>query len=491
MGSSPEPVRRASRPTTNAKQVLLLAGEWGSAKGGLRTLNRQLAIELAKSPNLEVSFYVTKCSEEDKRIAASNDITLIKAKELPGYEDLDRLSSPPEELPEIDIVVGNGTRLGKQAQLIQRFCPKCVWVQVEHTAPEELAMFKNYSSKISKGEQKHHTEVELADRADMVVAVGPKLTEMYKTYLRHSPNKKVFEIIPDPSIFHEFRECKQAKDDREKFNVLVFGRGDADDFELKGFDIAPKAIAELKADQGYHLYFVGAPSGKEEEVAEKLLQRGISPRQLSVRGFIQSRAELAKLLCEVDLAIMPSRTEGFGLTALEALSAGLPILVSGNSGFGKALENMNNPLASSCVVDSEDAKDWAKAIQAVKEKPRPGRLLDAQRLKKSCVTSFAWSKRCQALETEMLALVRGENCIKLSSDKPKSAFRCRLCLSVCLSVCPSVWLAGWLIAEVWISFSFRLNNHKWEKSKLWEQGYRSGESVRLPPLWTGFDSGAV
>ena len=37
---------------------------------------------------------------------------------------------------------------------------------------------------------------------------------------------------------------------------------------------------------------------------------------------------------------MPSRTEGFGLTALEALSAGLPILVSGNSGFAHALRHL-------------------------------------------------------------------------------------------------------------------------------------------------------
>lgn len=389
---------------------MLLAGEWGSSKGGLPTLNRQLAIQLAKNPNLEVSFYVTTCSEEEKRIAASNGITLIKAKELPGYEGLDRLSSPPEELPEIDVVVGHGAKLGKQAQLIQRVCPKCAWVQFEHTAPEELAMYKNYSFNISKGEQKHHTEVKLADRADLVVAVGPKLTEQYKMYLRPSPNKKVFEIIPDPSIFHEFRECKQPKEDREKFYVLMFGRGDAEDFELKGFDIAAKAIAELK-DQKYHLYSVGAPKGTEEEVAEKLLQQGISRRQLAVRGFIESRADLAKLLCQVDLAIMPSRTEGFGLTALEALSAGLPILVSGNSGFAKALENMENPLASSCVVDSEDAKDWAQAIQAVKEKPRSKRLLDAQRLKECCVKTFAWSKRCKALIREMLALVRGENYI--------------------------------------------------------------------------------
>ena len=430
--------------SSNEKQVMLLAGEWGSGKGGLRTLNRQLAIELARNPSLEVSFYVTKCSEEEKRIAASYGITLIKAKELPGYEDLDRLSSPPEELPEIDIVVGHGVWLGKQAQLIKRFCPKCVWVQVEHTAPEELAMYKNYSCNISKGEKKHHTEVKLADRADMVVAVGPKLTELYKTYLRPSPNKKVFEITPDPSIFHEFRDCKQAKDDREKFNVLVFGRGDADDFELKGFDIAAKAIAELK-DQRYHLYSVGAPSGREEEVAEKLLQQGISPRQLSVRGFIESRAELAKLLCQVDLAIMPSRTEGFGLTALEALSAGLPVLVSGNSGFAKALESIKNPLASSCVVDSADAKDWATAIQAVKEKPRSERLLDAQRLKECCVKSFAWSKRCQSLTREMLARVRGENHITFSSDKPKSEFptpNVSICPSFCLSVCLLVSRAG-------------------------------------------------
>ena len=36
---------------------------------------------------------------------------------------------------------------------------------------------------------------------------------------------------------------------------------------------------------------------------------------------------------------MPLRTEGFGLTGLEATSAGLPVLVSSNSGIGKALRS--------------------------------------------------------------------------------------------------------------------------------------------------------
>ena len=69
-----------------------------------------------------------------------------------------------------------------------------------------------------------------------------------------------------------------------------------------------------------------------------------------MRCFNESREKLARLFCEVDLVIMPSRTEGFGLAALEALSAGLPVLVSGNSGLGEALQEV--PYGSNCVVES-------------------------------------------------------------------------------------------------------------------------------------------
>ncbi|XP_015747310.1 PREDICTED: uncharacterized protein LOC107327069 [Acropora digitifera] len=60
---------------------------------------------------------------------------------------------------------------------------------------------------------------------------------------------------------------------------------------------------------------------------------------------------------------MPSRTEGFGLVALEALSADLPVLVSGNSGVGKALKKV--PTGSYSVVNSEEPKEWAKAIRTI------------------------------------------------------------------------------------------------------------------------------
>ena len=128
-----------------------------------------------------------------------------------------------------------------------------------------------------------------------------------------------------------------------------------------------QAIAELK-DTTYKLVFVGATRGEEEKVARKLVEQGIDPSQLKERRFNESGKKLADLFCEVDLAVMPSRTEGFGLAALEALSAGLPVLVSGNSGLAEALKKV--PHGSSCVVESEDPKDWANAIRTVRHKDR-------------------------------------------------------------------------------------------------------------------------
>ena len=47
----------------------------------------------------------------------------------------------------------------------------------------------------------------------------------------------------------------------------MFGRSDSEDFQLKGYDIAAQAIAELK-DTTYKLVFVGATSGEEERVKQ-------------------------------------------------------------------------------------------------------------------------------------------------------------------------------------------------------------------------------
>ncbi|XP_015760063.1 PREDICTED: uncharacterized protein LOC107339308 isoform X5 [Acropora digitifera] len=379
-------------------QVTMLASEWGSSKGGLSTINRELAIQLAKFSYVEVTFFLPKCSDEDKKAAASHGISIVEAKKRPGYRDeLDWLSSPPGDL-KMHLVVGHGVKLGRQAQFI-RDSHKCKWVQIVHTDPEELGMFKGYENPILTGEQKHHEEVELCKMADFVVAVGPKLAEAYRRYLRSS-SKDVLEFTP--GVFTDFSSVQQVPIKGKQCNVLVFGRGDAEDFELKGFDIAAKSVAALSDTC---LYFVGVPPGKHQQIANHFVNLGIPANRLKVRGYLNSREDLKQLFYEVDLVLMPSRTEGFGLTGLEALSAGLPVIVSKNSGFGEALGSV--PFGSYFVVDCEDPSAWRKAIKVLWDKDRKQQLKEVKNLRGSYGEEYSWSKQCKSLIEKMFKLVDG------------------------------------------------------------------------------------
>ena len=76
--------------------VTLFSSEWKSSKGGLSTINRELAIQLAKHLNVEVYVYLPKCSEEDKKVAGSYSVQLIEAEKLPSLEPIDWLTSLPK-----------------------------------------------------------------------------------------------------------------------------------------------------------------------------------------------------------------------------------------------------------------------------------------------------------------------------------------------------------------------------------------------------------
>ena len=376
-------------------KVTLIGDEWGSSKGGLSTLNRELAKNLARQAGVEVTILLPHYSEGEKQEANDYKVSLATPEPMNGFDSIRGLSFPKED-HDIDVVIGHGQKLGAPAQVIAKQ-RKCKRVHVVHTASEELAMFKEGETAIQKGGEKRRTEVDLCEEADIVVAIGPKLKEDISAKLRYKKDKCVIDITP--GIFQEFAKMEQASEDGERFRILVFGRGDSEDFELKGYDIAAEAVASLK-DESFLLLFVGAPKGKEEEVKKELLKCKIARAQLIVRGFIESREEVKKLFCEVDLAIMPSRTEGFGLTALEALSAGLPILVSKNSGFGKV------QFESSCVVCSEDPEKWAEAIRHVRETPRKLRLEKALSLRKSYDKEYKWGRQCENLVDRMRQILK-------------------------------------------------------------------------------------
>ena len=410
-------VIEASSPHKEPLYITLLASEWNSLAGGLSTLNREFAIHLAKQTNVRVSLLVPEgaCNDSDKREARRFDINVVEAKQRLDYEPLDWLGIPPEG-HRMDVVVGHGVKLGRQVQFIKCF-PKfqnCKWVHTVHTAPEDLGKYKGYENPTSRGEQKHWDEVGLCKCADLVVPVGPKLVKAYSSYLQGCKKEK--DIIGlTPGLFdREFGDIVQMpKTENDDFKVLLCGRGDNEDFELKGYDIAVKAFADPRLKgKSYHLVFVGAPDGMQDEVKKRLLKHGITEKQLIVRKFVQCRSGIKELLCEVDLAIMPSKSEGFGLVALEALSAGLPVLVGSNSGFASAI--MDLFLGEYSIVDSDDPTKWAEAIEGVCG--RHGMRLDGIKiLRERYGMKYVWKTQCKALVERLSGMISDDQGIVFSN----------------------------------------------------------------------------
>ncbi|PFX16327.1 D-inositol 3-phosphate glycosyltransferase [Stylophora pistillata] len=234
------------------------------------------------------------------------------------------------------------------------------------------------------------------------------LREKYSSYLPFKPDGDIASFTP--GLFEEFKDLPDLNKDpnaSSEFKVLLSGRGDPEDFKLKGYDIAVQAFAvrELRKTRCC-LLFVGVRDEEQDEKAKQLLTYGIDKRQLNVRKFVRCRDKMKELLCEVDLVIIPSRTEGFGLIALEALSAGLPILVSGNSGFAQAMKDLK--IGESFIVNSNKPEVWATEITNVQEEHREY----IQKIKELCKAygkKYSREEQCEALVEKMRKMVQGVN----------------------------------------------------------------------------------
>ena len=116
---------------------------------------------------------------------------------------------------------------------------------------------------------------------------------------------------------------------------------------------------------------------------------GVPASRLKVTVFVQDQEGLKHLLQQVDLAVMLSRTDGFILTRLEVMSAGLPLLVSRNSGFGEGLSSV--AFGSAFVIESEDPATLA--IPNIWSKDRKSRLEEAVTLRGSYARKYNWAKQ--------------------------------------------------------------------------------------------------
>ena len=395
--------------------AMFLCDEWKSSKGGLSTFNRELAINLAEttSGSMRIHCYVSRRDDQDREDAEQHGVNLITAQTVPGSRDpLDWLKVPPPELPNPHIVIGHGRKLGTPAYHIVR-ATRCKWIQFVHVFCEDLGKFKESSAAavtdtIEENEEKHKMEIELCKAADAVVAVGSRLQQKYS---RSLPSVEV-EIIT-PGIVKKF--CNESIESGEHagvlsrslnafksymfmktFNVFMFGRATFEDLTLKGYDIVANAIGSLGKE--FELTFVGSFPGDHRNVEQWFLQKTcIKRKQVTIRRYCTEQDELKGMFHQSDLVALPSRTEGFGLVGLEAISCGVPVLVSGESGVAEALRKVEG--GNTVIVESDEDEDqWARRISEVSRLSPEERQANARELRENYRKVYSWRVECERLK---------------------------------------------------------------------------------------------
>lgn len=122
--------------------------------------------------------------------------------------------------------------------------------------------------------------------------------------------------------------------------------------EQKGPEIFVEAAARIHEVMP-NARFVMAGDGNLMPMIRSLVRSLGLKDVFSFPGFI-GRAAVSKLLQSSRVLIMPSLSEPFGLVALEAIQAGVPVVLTRNSGLSERIENVIR-------VDPEDVEAIAEA----------------------------------------------------------------------------------------------------------------------------------
>lgn len=164
------------------------------------------------------------------------------------------------------------------------------------------------------------------DKSDAVTSVSNYLAQ--KTYQHFNTEKKI-EVIPnfvDTNLYKRLHYPflrKQFADEDEAILIHI-----SNFRPVKRVPDTIKILAEVSKTHNAKLLLIG--DGPDRSEAEKLV------RELNLASkvrFLGLQTSLVELLSISDIFLLPSQSESFGLSALEAMSCGVPVVASNIGGI--------------------------------------------------------------------------------------------------------------------------------------------------------------
>jgi len=156
----------------------------------------------------------------------------------------------------------------------------------------------------------------------------------------------------------------------------------------KGPDYFLKAAKKI-LDMGHDILFVFAGQGDMSKYLIEETARLRIGKNVHFAGFL-SPAEVEALYQLSDLYVMPSVSEPFGLTTLEALNQEVPVVISNQSGVSEVIKG-------ALKVDFWDVDDMVNKILSVLKSPALQRTLVAQG--RHDLTKLQWQVSAEKLKT--------------------------------------------------------------------------------------------
>jgi D-inositol-3-phosphate glycosyltransferase len=216
-------------------------------------------------------------------------------------------------------------------------------------------------------EWRERAEAEIIGCAD---AICVSCTEEERQFLRlyGQPAGKI-EIIA-PGVEHAFfapgdrNGARNAVDLPLGCPVLLFvGRIQP----LKGPDVAVRALAALNRPDAL-LLIVGGASGLEgagemQHVRDLITELGVEGQVRFIEP--QPHHILSTYYRAADVVIVPSRSESFGLVALEASACGIPVVASAVGGLLTLVDHGDNGF----LVHDRDPNSYAEYINQILDDP--------------------------------------------------------------------------------------------------------------------------
>lgn len=141
-------------------------------------------------------------------------------------------------------------------------------------------------------------------------------------------------------------------------------------------------IEALPALPDVRLLCAGPPTPYQVECEQLARRLGVADR-VAFLGYVEP-ARLLELYAACTIAVVPSRYEGFGYAAAQALCAGMPLVAARSSSLVEVVGE------DAALVDPDDVSAWSRAIAAILDAPQQFEAAAAQR-RETAYARFSWA----------------------------------------------------------------------------------------------------